>query len=139
MVAALLAGELVVALELDQGVEGVDSEFYWIKQVADDRPDYILTHRMLQRQPDHLAMLSRDFYVGHSFNAAQAAAGALPVEGGVVIFYGNRTSSDQVAGFMSGMRHEIGRGMMRDSLVEAMEEEQAISKSTPSCQLPPPA
>ncbi len=106
----------------DQGVEGVDNQFYWVRQVADDRPDYVLTHRMVQRRPDLLVLLSRDFYVGHSFNAAQAAAGALPVEDGVVIFYGNRTSSDQVAGFMSGMRHEIGRGMMRDSLVEAMED-----------------
>jgi hypothetical protein len=106
----------------DQGVDGVDNEFYWVRQVADDRPDHLLTHRMVQRQADRLAMLSRDFYVGHSFNAAQAAAGALPVDDGVVIFYGNRTSSDQVAGFMSGMRHEIGRGMMRDSLVEAMED-----------------
>jgi hypothetical protein len=77
---------------------------------------------MMQQQPDRLVLLSRDFYVSHSFNASQGTAGALPVDGGVVIFYGNRTSSDQVAGFMSGMRHEIGRGMMRDSLVKAMEE-----------------
>jgi hypothetical protein len=69
-----------------------------------------------------LVLLSRDFYVGHSFNDSQAAAGALPVNDGVVIFYANRTASDQVAGFMSSMRHSIGRGMMRDSLVEAMEE-----------------
>jgi hypothetical protein len=95
--------------------------------VADDRPVYVLTHRMLQQQPDMLVLLSRDFYVSHSFNASQAAAGALPVEDGVMVFYGNRTSSDQVAGFMSGMRHEIGRGMMRDSLVEAMEEIRAAA------------
>ena len=98
------------------------NQFFWTQQVADDRPVYVLTHRMTQQRPDMVVLLSRDFYVSHSFNASQASAGALPVEEGVVIFYGNRTSSDQVAGFMSGMRHEIGRGMMRDSLVEAMEE-----------------
>lgn len=103
-------------------VDGVEQEFYWTEQLADDRPVYLLTHRMLQRRPDVLVLLSRDFYVGHSFNASQAAAGALPVDDGVVIFYANRTSSDQVAGFMSSMRHSIGRGMMRDSLIEAMEE-----------------
>jgi hypothetical protein len=32
------------------------------------------------------------------------------------------TPSGQVASFMSGMRHEIGRGMMRDSLVATMED-----------------
>jgi hypothetical protein len=105
-----------------QAVEGVEQEFYWTKQVADDRPVYLLTHRMLQRRPDGLVLLARDFYVGHSFNDSQAAAGALPVSDGVVIFYANRTASDQVAGFMSSMRHSIGRGMMRDSLVAAMEE-----------------
>jgi hypothetical protein len=105
-----------------QATEGVEQEFYWTKQAADDRPVYILTHRMLQHRPDALVLLSRDFYVGHSFNDSQAAAGALPVSDGVVIFYANRTASDQVAGFMSSMRHSVGRGMMRDSLVEAMEE-----------------
>ena len=105
-----------------QAVDGVEQEFHWTKQIADDRPVYLLTHRMLQRKPDVLVLLSRDFYVGHSFNDSQAAAGALPVNDGVVIFYANRTASDQVAGFMSSMRHSIGRGMMRDSLVEAMEE-----------------
>ena len=105
-----------------QSVADVEHQFFWTKQIADDRPVYVLTHRMLQHRPDALVLLSRDFYVGHSFNASQAAAGALPVTDGVVIFYANRTSSDQVAGFMSSMRHSIGRGMMRDSLVEAMEE-----------------
>ena len=106
----------------DQGVAEAEHRFFWTEQVADDRPVYILTHRMAQQRPDMLLVLSRDFYVSHSFNASQGAAGALPVEGGVVVFYANRTSSDQVAGFMSGMRHQIGRGMMRDSLVAAMDE-----------------
>jgi hypothetical protein len=106
----------------DQEVADVEHRFFWTEQLADNRPVYVLTHRMLQRRPDVLVLLSRDFYVSHSFNASQASAGALPVEGGVVIFYANRTSSDQVAGFMSGMRQRIGRGMMRDSLVKAMEE-----------------
>ena len=112
----------------NQAVADAQHQFFWTEQVADDRPVYVLTHRMVQQRPDMLVLLSRDFYVSHSFNASQAAAGALPVEDGVVIFYANRTSSDQVAGFMSGMRHEIGRGMMRDSLVEAMEEIRAAAQ-----------
>ena len=106
----------------NQSVADVDHLFFWTQQIADDRPVYVLTHRMTQQRPDVLVLLSRDFYVSHSFNASQATAGALPVTDGVVIFYANRTSSDQVAGFMSSMRQTIGRGMMRDSLVKAMEE-----------------
>jgi hypothetical protein len=111
----------------ERDIAGVEHRFYWIEQEADGRPVHVLTHRMIQQRPEMLVLLSRDFYASHSFNASQAVAGALPVEGGAMIFYANRTSSDQVAGFMSGMRQRIGRGMMRDSLVKAMEEIRAAT------------
>jgi hypothetical protein len=99
----------------------VEHAFFWVKEVANDRPVFSLNHRMLQRRPDGLLLLSRTFYAGHSFNASLSGAGALPVEGGNAVFYTNRTASDQVAGFMQGMRHEMGRGMMRDALIESFE------------------
>jgi len=97
-------------------------EFHWTKQLADDRPVIILTHRMTQQKPDVYLIMSRDFYVGHSFNSSQALAGVLPVESGSAVFYGNRTATDQVAGFGSGMKRSIGAGMMSDTLVETLEE-----------------
>ncbi|HSA82419.1 MAG TPA: hypothetical protein VLE23_16495 [Geminicoccaceae bacterium] len=100
---------------------GVEQAFFWVKEVANDRPVFSLNHRMVQRRPDGLILLSRTFYAGHSFNASLSGAGALPVEQGNAVFYTNRTSSDQVAGFMQGMRHEMGRGMMRDALVESFQ------------------
>jgi hypothetical protein len=105
----------------DQAVADVQHEFLWSQQEADDRPVTILTHRMLEQRPDVLVLLSRDYYVGHSFNASQAVAGALPIDGGTAIFYANRTATDQVAGFGGSLKRSIGGGMMRDSLVEAME------------------
>jgi hypothetical protein len=95
--------------------------FFWVKEVADDRPVFSLNHRMVQRRPDGLILLSRTFYAGHSFDASLSGAGVLPVEDGNAVFYTNRTASDQVAGFMQGMRHEMGRGMMRDALIESFE------------------
>jgi hypothetical protein len=97
----------------------VQQAFFWVKEVANDRPVFSLSHRMMQRRPDALLLLSRTFYAGHSFNASLSGAGVLPVESGNAVFYTNRTSSDQVAGFMQGMRHEMGRGMMRDALIES--------------------
>jgi hypothetical protein len=99
----------------------VEHAFFWVKEVANDRPVFSLNHRMAQRRPDGLILLSRTFYAGHSFNASLSGAGVLPVEGGNAVFYTNRTASDQVAGFMQGMRHEMGRGMMRDALIESFE------------------
>jgi hypothetical protein len=93
--------------------------FFWVKELANDRPVFSLNDRMVQRRPDGLVLLSRTFYAGHSFNASLSGAGVLPVQGGNAVFYTNRTSSDQVAGFMQGMRHEMGRGMMRDALIES--------------------
>ncbi len=106
----------------DQAVSDVQHQFHWSQQEADDRPVTILTHRMLQQRPDVLVLLSRDYYVGHSFNASQAVAGALPVDGGTAIFYGNRTSTDQVAGFGGSLKRKIGGGMMRDSLIATLKE-----------------
>jgi hypothetical protein len=100
---------------------GVEQAFFWVKEVANDRPLFSLNHRMVQRRPDGLVLLSRTFYAGHSFNASLSGAGVLPVQGGNAVFYTNRTASDQVAGFMQGMRHEMGRGMMRDALIESFE------------------
>jgi hypothetical protein len=99
----------------------VQHAFFWVKEVANDRPLFSLNHRIVQRGPDGLILLSRTFYAGHSFNASLSGAGVLPVQGGNAAFYTNRTASDQVAGFMQGMRHEMGRGMMRDALVESFQ------------------
>jgi len=109
----------------DQAVADVQQQFLWSQQDADGRPVTILTHRTLQQRPDALVLLSRDFYVGHSFNASQAVAGALPVDGGTAIFYGNRTSTDQVAGFGGALKRKIGGGMMRDSLIDTLKEVRA--------------
>jgi hypothetical protein len=97
----------------------VQHAFFWVKVAANGRPAFSLDHRMVQRRPDGLILLSRTFYAGHSFNASLSGAGVLPVQDGNAVFYTNRTASDQVAGFMQGMRHELGRGMMRDALIES--------------------
>jgi hypothetical protein len=99
----------------------VRQAFFWVKETANDRPVFSLNHRMVQRRPDGLILVSRTFYAGHSFNASLSGAGVLPVQGKNAVFYTNRTASDQVAGFMQGTRHELGRGMMRDALVEGFE------------------
>lgn len=105
----------------------VQQAFFWVKEMANDRPVFSLNHRMVQRRPDGLILLSRTFYAGHSFNASLSGAGVLPVQDGNAVFYTNRTASDQVAGFMQGMRHELGRGMMRDALIESFKAIRAQS------------
>jgi hypothetical protein len=93
---------------------------------VEGRPTFILTHQMSIVRPEGSFMAERQFYVGHSYNSLFLLAGCLPVEGGSVVFYSNHTSTDQVAGFGSGMRHSIGRGQMRDEIVKSFERIRAL-------------
>lgn len=99
--------------------DDVEHAFFWVKEMANDRPVFRLSHRMVQRRPDVVVLLERTFFAGHSFNGSQAVAGVLPVTEGHAVFYSNRTSSDLVAGFMQSIRQRVGRGMMRDTLIDS--------------------
>jgi hypothetical protein len=39
-----------------------------------------------------------------------------------VVLYSNHTSTDQVAGFGSALRHSIGRSQMRDEIIKNFEQ-----------------
>lgn len=97
---------------------GVEEIFTWEKRTVEDRPLFALVHRMIFNQPDQLVVVVREYYVGHSYNASQGVSGGFPVNGGTLVISGNRSTTDQVAGFMSGTRHSVGRGMMRDELID---------------------
>lgn len=120
MVEAKRAKEFLAAFEqFPKGSqEGLESQFLWIKQRVEKRPCMILVHNLIEEKPTHAFMAQRQYFVGHNFNALQILVGAFPYEKGVIVFYRNRTSTDQVAGFGSSMRHKIGRGMMRDEILE---------------------
>jgi hypothetical protein len=98
--------------------EGMESQLFWIKQLVEKRPCVALVHILIDAKPTHAFVAQRQIFVGHNYNSLQILVGCLPVENGTVVFYRNRTSTDQVAGFGAGMRHKIGRGMMRDTILE---------------------
>ncbi len=102
--------------------EDASHRYFWTNQKVEGRPTFILTHRMSIVRPEGAFMAERQFYVGHSYNSLFLLAGCLPVEGGSVVFYSNHTSTDQVAGFGSGMRHSIGRGQMRDEITKSFQQ-----------------
>lgn len=102
-----------------EGADDIENHFFWIKQKVQNRPTFILTHRMLQQRADGMLLgAERQFYVGQSYNSLQIVVGCVPVEQGTIMFYRNRTSTDQVAGFGSGLKHGIGRGQMADTIVK---------------------
>ncbi|MCZ6655734.1 MAG: hypothetical protein O7C67_00415 [Gammaproteobacteria bacterium] len=106
----------------DDGRDAIHNRFALIKKSVNDRPAYVLGHRMYQLEPGDYALYAyHEFYVGHSYNSLQIISGAVQVEQGTLVFYVNRTSTDQVAGFGGGLKRSIGRGMMRSAVVEQFE------------------
>ncbi len=52
----------------------------------------------------------------------QAVAGFFPVKAGTVVFYTNRTSTDQVTGFGGGSKRSIGSRVMASQLESLFEK-----------------
>jgi len=96
----------------------IEHGFFWVKRKVQNRPTFVLEHRILERGPASLNILRREFFVGHSYNAAQAISGAFTISNkGTLLFSTIRSSSDEVAGPMSGMRRAMARKKLRDELV----------------------
>jgi hypothetical protein len=104
---------------------GIEHRFLWLKQTIQDRPTFILSHRVLCERDGIAFAGERQFYVGHSYNSLQILVGLVPMEGKTLIVYLNRTSTDQVAGALSGTRHGVGRKVMEKAIRRQFEDVQA--------------
>jgi hypothetical protein len=107
---------------------GAEEQFYWLNRKVEDRPTAILGHRVLQASDAGSLILSRQFFVGHSYNSSQLIVGCLPYRNGSVIFYSHRTSTDQVAGMGSSLKHNIGREQMKEQMVKNLERVRSGSR-----------
>jgi hypothetical protein len=90
----------------------IANQIGWQIQSVQERPTVVLSHRAIERHQDHAIVGRRNFYVGQSFNSLQIIAGAFAYGEQTLVFYTNRTFTDQVAGFGSSAAHKIGRKMM---------------------------
>lgn len=105
---------------------GVEEHFYWLNRRVENRPTMVLGHRMFQTTGDGTLVVERQFYVGHSYNSTHQIVGALPYRTGTLVFYAERTSTDQVAGLASGLRHDIGRRQLQAEMTDRLKR---LSKS----------
>jgi hypothetical protein len=87
---------------------GTEETFRWTHFMAHGSPAIALVHHAFVPDGDAWLVVQRMFYVSTGFNSTQALAALIPVEGGTVVVYGNRTSTDQVTGFGGSARRSIG-------------------------------
>ena len=102
--------------------EGVVHEFFWSQQKVEDKPAFILSHRMTYPMQRGVVYLDRQYFVSRTYNSMLTGTGCGQVTEGTIIYYVNRTSTDQVAGFMQETKHSVGRKQMREELIKMFEE-----------------
>ena len=95
---------------------GTGESFRWTHFQAHGTPTLALTHVMLIPDGEGWIVSHRQFYASTGYNAEQAVAAFLPSKGGTVVVYGNRTSTDQVAGFGGGAKRSIGSKLLASQL-----------------------
>ena len=100
---------------------GVSEQFFWLNRTVEDRPTAILGHRLIQSSGEGAVIAIRHYYVGHSYNSINLIIGCLPYRDGTLVFYAQRTSTDQVAGMASGLKHAIGRERMKEQMAGRLE------------------
>ena len=98
------------------GPTGVEHEFFLEKKLIQDRPGYVLIHRMVEIAQDHALVVAREFYVGHTYKSMQVGVVMLPYNNGTVVTMGTDTFTDRVTGFGSGIAKPIGRRKVAEAV-----------------------
>jgi hypothetical protein len=96
-------------------------QFLWLNRKIEDRPTAILTHRIMVSNETGGIFVSRQFYVGHSYDSSQVVAGGLPYKNGTLIFYSTRSSTGQVEGMGSSLKHSVGREQMKKEMIKRLQ------------------
>lgn len=94
-----------------------EERFFWLNREMDGRPAAILSHRALLSSSTASVIITRQFFVGHSYNSSHLIVGCLPYRDGSIVFYTHRTSTDQVTGLGNRLKRSIGRERMKDQMM----------------------
>ena len=92
----------------DARIRDVEHRFYVFKHNIAGRPGFVLSHRIYFFGAEFAMLAARHIYAPHFYNSMQLVAGVIPHEDSTVLFYGNRSYTDQVTGFGSGIKHSVG-------------------------------
>ena len=92
--------------------EELEDQYYWLNIELSGRPIYVLSHRMLFRIGEAYVVVDRHFYASHDYNSLQQGMVVLPTKDGMLVTYLRRVSTDQVAGFGSGVKRSVARALM---------------------------
>ena len=107
---------------------GLEEDFSWTHYMAHGTPVFVLSHRLWMPDGEAWLLASRQFYVTASYNVVQIVAGFLPVQGGTLVIYVNRTSTDQVTGFGGSTKRTMGTKVMTSQIEDLFEKAKAAAE-----------
>lgn len=96
---------------------GTEEYYSWFNRNIDDRPTAIISHRLLFSSDTGSVILSRQFYVGHTYNSSQFILSCLPYRHGSIVFYTHQVSTDRVTGVGKKIKHSMGRKQMKKQMI----------------------
>ena len=102
-------------------VPNMQQDFRWVYDDIQGKATYVLVHMLGVTDGATRAVVQRQYYVSTGYNAEQAVAGFLPVQGGTLVLYSSHAFTDQVAGFGGSMKRSIGRRIMASTLEKMFE------------------
>lgn len=96
---------------------GAEERFFWLNREVEKRPTAILSHRVLLASEAGSLIVTRQFFVGHSYNSSYLMVGCLPYRDGSIVFYTHRTSTDQITGLGSRLKRNLGREQIKKQMM----------------------
>ena len=100
----------------------VGDDYFWVKTNIDDRPAFILSHRLVTSSEDMQLVGIRDYYISHFFDASQRVAVVNRLESGEdILIYIERAWVDYWSGFAS-LSKKIGHKVMMKQMEYLLED-----------------
>lgn len=103
---------------------GFQERFILLQLSIQERPAFVLEHRMAMLESGAELMAARYFYVSHTLNGQQGLGILLPNNKESIAVLITRASSD--AGFGSSSKHFIGRRLLAESLEKFYQSVQCV-------------
>jgi len=100
----------------------VADDFFWVKLNIEERPVFVLSHRLVANNEDMHLVGIRDYYVSHFFDVSQRAAVVTRLDSGQdVLIYIERAWVDYWSGFAS-LSKKIGHQVMKTQMEHLLED-----------------
>jgi len=107
---------------ISMNTDDTSEKYFLINRLVQNRPTAVLVHRVIHAKEEGAIILSRQFYVGHSYNSNQITLICLPYLNGTILFYLSQSFTDQITGFGSSLKRPIGREQMRRRMDNHLKE-----------------